>query len=56
MQMMQTGMPPMDEFGNPIDVQLNQGVNTGGMSGGSAMSGGGYQAIQSQLAQQGLVR
>ena len=45
-----------DEFGNPIDVQLNQGVNTGGMSGGSTMSGGGYQAIQSQLAQQGLVR
>ena len=55
-QMMQTGMPPVDEFGNPIDVQLNQGVNVGGMSGGSNMSGGGYQAIQSQLAQQGLVR
>ena len=56
MQMAQTGMPPMDEFGNPIDVQLNQGVNTGGMSGGSTMSGGGAQAIQSQLAQRGLVR
>ena len=55
-QMQATGMPPMDEFGNPIDVQLNQGVNTGGMSGGSTMSGGGAQAIQSQLAQQGLVR
>ena len=56
MQMAQTGMPPMDEFGNPIDIQLNQGVNTGGMSGGSTMSGGGAQAIQSQLAQQGVVR
>lgn len=54
-QMAQTGMPPMDEFGNPIDVQPNS-VNTGGMSGGSTMSGGGAQAIQSQLAQQGVVR
>ena len=56
MQMAQTGMPPVDEFGNPIDISLNQGVQTGGMSGGSGMSGGGYQALQSQLAQQGLVR
>lgn len=54
-QMAQTGMPPMDEFGNPIDVQPNS-VNTGGMSGGSTMSGGGAQAIQSQLAQQSVVR
>ena len=56
LQMQQTGMPPVDEFGNPIDVQLNQGVQTGGMSGGSTASGGGYQAIQSQLAQRGLVQ
>lgn len=49
MQMEQTGMPPVDEFGNPIDVQLNQGVNTGGASGGS------YQSIQSQLAERPLV-
>ena len=49
MQMQATGMPPMDEFGNPIDVQLNQGVQTGGASGGS------YQAIQSQLAERPLV-
>ena len=49
MQMAQTGMPPTDEFGNPIDVQLNQGVQTGGASGGS------YQSIQSQLAQRPLV-
>ena len=49
MQMQATGMPPMDEFGNPIDVQLNQGVNVGGASGGS------YQAIQSQLAERPLV-
>lgn len=55
MQMAQTGMPPTDEFGNPLDVQPNS-VNTGGMSGGSTMSGGGAQAIQSQLAQQGVVR
>lgn len=48
-QMMQTGMPPMDEFGNPIDIQLNQGVQTGGASGGS------YQSIQSQLAERPLV-
>lgn len=54
-QTAQTGMPPMDEFGNPLDVQPNS-VNTGGMSGGSTMSGGGAQAIQSQLAQQGVVR
>lgn len=56
LQTQMTGMPPTDEFGNPIDVQLNQGVQTGGMSGGSAMSGGGYQALQSQLAQQGVVQ
>lgn len=49
MQMQMTGMPPMDEFGNPIDVQLNQGVNVGGASGGS------YQSIQSQLAERPLV-
>ena len=55
LQMQQTGMPPTDEFGNPIDVQLNQGVQTGGMSGGSGMSGGGYQALQSQLAERPLV-
>lgn len=55
LQMAQTGMPPTDEFGNPIDVQLNQGVQTGGMSGGSGMSGGGYQALQSQLAERPLV-
>lgn len=54
-QMAQTGMPPTDEFGNPLDVQPNS-VNTGGMSGGSTMSGGGAQAIQSQLAQQSVVR
>ena len=54
-QQAQTGMPPVDEFGNPIDVQLNQGVNVGGMSGGSGMSGGGYQALQSQLAERPLV-
>lgn len=54
-QMAQTGMPPTDEFGNPLDVQPNS-VNTGGMSGGSMMSGGGAQAIQSQLAQQSVVR
>ena len=50
MQMEQTGMPPTDEFGNPIDISLNQGVNVGGASGGS------YQGLQSQLAQQTLVR
>ena len=49
MQMQQTGMPPTDEFGNPIDVQLNQGVNVGGASGGS------YQSIQGQLAERPLV-
>lgn len=54
-QMAQTGMPPTDEFGNPLDVQPNS-VNAGGMSGGSTMSGGGAQAIQSQLAQQSVVR
>ena len=51
MQMQQTGMPPTDEFGNPIDVQLSQGVATGGASGGSYQA----QAIQSQLAQKGVV-
>ena len=51
MQMAQTGMPPMDEFGNPIDISLNQGVNTGGASGGSYQA----QAIQSQLAERPLV-
>ena len=49
MQMMQTGMPPVDEFGRPIDIQLNQGVNTGGISGGS------YQGMQSQLASRPIV-
>ena len=58
MQMQQTGMPPMDEFGNPIDISLNQGVNTGGMSGGSTAGGGGMyqaQALQAQLAERPLV-
>ena len=55
LQMQQTGMPPMDEFGNPIDISLNQGVNTGGMSGGSTAGGGGYQALQAQLAERPLV-
>ena len=50
-QMAQTGMPPTDEFGNPIDISLGGGVQTGGMSGGS----GSYQAIQSQLAERPLV-
>ena len=50
MQMMQTGMPPVDEFGNPLDVMPNQGVNVGGASGGS------YQGLQSQLSQKTLVR
>ena len=49
MQMQMTGMPPVDEFGNPIDVQLNQGVNVGGASGGS------YQAVQGQLAERPIV-
>lgn len=49
MQMQMTGMPPVDEFGNPIDVQLNQGVNVGGASGGS------YQSIQGQLAERPIV-
>ena len=49
MQTMMTGMPPVDEFGNPIDVQLNQGVNVGGMSGGS------YQTVQGQLANRPIV-
>lgn len=52
MQTAQTGMPPTDEFGTPIDISLNQGVATGGASGGSYQA----QAIQSQLAQQGVVR
>lgn len=46
---MEAGQPLVDEFGNPIDVSLNQGVNVGGASGGS------YQSIQSQLAQRGVV-
>lgn len=46
---MQAGQPLVDEFGNPIDVQLNQGVNVGGASGGS------YQSIQGQLAERPLV-
>lgn len=49
MQMQMTGMPPVDEFGNPIDVQLNQGVNVGGASGGS------YQAVQGQLAERPII-
>ena len=49
MQMELTGMPPVDEFGNPIDISLNQGVNVGGASGGS------YQAIQGQLAERPLI-
>ena len=53
---MAMGQPLVDELGNPIDISLGGGVNVGGMSGGSTASGGGYQAIQSQLAQQGLVR
>ena len=48
-QMQATGMPPVDEFGNPIDVQLNQGVNVGGASGGS------YQAVQGQLAERPIL-
>jgi hypothetical protein len=47
---MEQGQPVVDEFGNPVDVGLAQGVNTGGDSGGS------YQAVQSQLAQQGVVQ
>ena len=55
---MQMGQPITDEFGNPIDVELAEGVNVGGMSGGSPMGtgGGSYQDIQSQLAQQGLIQ
>ena len=49
MQMQMTGMPPVDEFGNPIDVQPNQGVNTGGASGGS------YQSVQGQLADRPII-
>ena len=49
MQTQMTGMPPVDEFGNPIDVQLAQGVNVGGASGGS------YQALQGQLAERPIV-
>lgn len=45
----QMGMPTVDEFGNPVDVQLAQGVNTGGMSGGS------YQGMQAQLADRPIV-
>lgn len=47
---MAQGQPLVDEMGNPIDISLGGGVNTGGMSGGS------YQALQSQLAQDTLVR
>ena len=49
MQTAMTGMPPVDEFGNPIDVQPNQGVNVGGASGGS------YQSLQGQLAERPIV-
>jgi hypothetical protein len=48
-QKMAMGQPIVDEFGNPVDVGLAPGVNTGGDSGGS------YQAVQSQLAQEGVV-
>lgn len=50
---MAMGQPIVDELGNPVDISLAQGVNVGGMSGGSGMNGGnyGYQALQSQLAQ-----
>jgi hypothetical protein len=49
-QKMAMGQPIVDEFGNPVDVSLSPGVNTGGDSGGS------YQAVQGQLAQQGVVQ
>lgn len=54
------GQPMVDEFGNPIDVNLlsdQQGVNVGGMSGGSGLNSGNtgnaanYQALQKQLAE-----
>lgn len=49
-QKMAMGQPIVDEMGNPVDIGLAEGVNTGGMSGGS------YQAVQSQLAQDTLVQ
>lgn len=57
--MQMTGMPPMDEMGNPMDVPIDMQGNLddaqtrqiGGMSGGSSQSFGGMQALQSQLAQ-----
>ena len=48
-QKMAMGQPIVDEMGNPVDIGLADGVNTGGMSGGS------YQAVQSQLAQDTVV-
>lgn len=48
-QKMAMGQPIVDEMGNPVDIGLTNGVNTGGMSGGS------YQAVQSQLAQDTVV-
>ena len=49
-EMMEQGQMPVDEMGNPLDpMAMGGGVNVGGASGGS------YQAIQSQLAQQGVV-
>lgn len=47
---MAMGQPIVDEMGNPVDIGLADGVNTGGESGGS------YQAVQSQLAQDALVQ
>ena len=57
---MAMGQPITDEFGNPVDVNLlaeqQQGVNVGGMSGGSGLNSGNtgnsanYQALQQQLA------
>lgn len=58
-QKMAMGQPVVDEFGNPVDVNLieqPQGVNVGGMSGGSGLNSGNtgnsanYQALQQQLA------
>lgn len=49
-QKMAMGQPIVDEMGNPVDIGLAEGVNAGGMSGGS------YQAVQSQLAQDTLVQ
>jgi hypothetical protein len=50
-QKMAMGQPIVDEAtGMPVDIGLAGGVNTGGESGGS------YQALQSQLSQDTLVR